>query len=139
MNRAQSNLLSTIKYSSINIKENQRWGKIESGEIGEVDPLADSGGSPALIRYARRRQAAVTLSSRQREEAAERGGQRGYLLHLLSAAFLWASKRYLGRLFFVFVLFFVFFPALVCSAAIFVAGKKKASKKAMPAGNCISR
>lgn len=29
-------------------------GKIESGEIGEVDPLADSCNSLALIRYARR-------------------------------------------------------------------------------------
>lgn len=43
-------------------------GKIESGEIGEVDPLADSGNSLALIRYARR---AVSSHSPQ---LAERGG-----------------------------------------------------------------
>lgn len=43
-------------------------GKIESGEIGEVDPLPDSGNSLALIRYARR---AVSSHSPQH---AERGG-----------------------------------------------------------------
>lgn len=47
-----SNLLSTIKYSGINIKENQRWGKIDSGEIGEVDPHTDSTNSSLLIKYA---------------------------------------------------------------------------------------
>lgn len=43
-------------------------GKIESGEIGEVDPLPDSGNSLALIRYAKR---AVSSQSPQH---AERGG-----------------------------------------------------------------
>lgn len=43
-------------------------GKIESGEIGEVDPLPDSGNSLALIRYARR-----ALSSHSPQHA-ERGG-----------------------------------------------------------------
>lgn len=40
-------------------------GKIESGEIGEVDPLPDSGNSLALIRYARR---AVSSHSPQHTE-----------------------------------------------------------------------
>lgn len=43
-------------------------GKIESGEIGEVDPLPDSGNSLALIRYAKQ---AVSSHSPQN---AERGG-----------------------------------------------------------------
>lgn len=43
-------------------------GKIESGEIGEVDPLPDSGSSLALIRYAKR---AVSSHSPQH---GERGG-----------------------------------------------------------------
>lgn len=43
-------------------------GKIESGEIGEVDPLPDSGSSLALIRYARR-----AVSSRSPPHT-ERGG-----------------------------------------------------------------
>ncbi|KAK1896638.1 Protein OS-9 like [Dissostichus eleginoides] len=50
-------------------------GKIESGEIGEVDPLPDSGNSLALIRYARR---AVSSHSPQHAErgGSLRGGQR---------------------------------------------------------------
>lgn len=43
-------------------------GKIESGEIGEVDPLPDCGNSLALIRYARR-----AVSSRSPQHT-ERGG-----------------------------------------------------------------
>lgn len=43
-------------------------GKIESGEIGEVDPLPDSGNSLALIRYARR------AASSHSPQHAERGG-----------------------------------------------------------------
>lgn len=43
-------------------------GKIESGEIGEVDPLPDSGNSLALIRYAKR------AASSHSPQHAERGG-----------------------------------------------------------------
>ncbi|MEQ2243443.1 hypothetical protein ILYODFUR_007151 [Ilyodon furcidens] len=43
-------------------------GKIESGEIGEVDSLPDSGNSLALIRYARR------AASSHSPQHAERGG-----------------------------------------------------------------
>lgn len=50
-------------------------GKIESGEIGEVDPLPDSGNSLALIRYAKR--AASSHSPQHAERGGSlRGGQR---------------------------------------------------------------
>lgn len=47
-------------------------GKIESGEIGEVDPLPDSGNSLALIRYARQ-----AVSSHSPQHAERRGSLRG--------------------------------------------------------------
>lgn len=46
------NLLSTIKYSGINIKRKSEMGKIDSREIGEVDPRTDSANSSLLIKYA---------------------------------------------------------------------------------------
>lgn len=91
--------------------------KIESGEIGEVDPLPDSGNSLALIRYAKR------AASSHSPQHAERGGSlreedRGNL-----SAHLSVQRLPLGiRKVFQETLFL--FSALVCFPDIFAARVK---------------
>lgn len=48
-------------------------GKIESGEIGEVDPLPDSSNSLALIRYARQAVSSHSPQHTERGRSPERG------------------------------------------------------------------
>lgn len=108
-------------------------GKIESGEIGEVDPLPDSGNSLALIRYARR------AASSHSPQHAERGGSlrdedRGNL-----SAHLSVQRLPLG-------IHKVFQEALFCFAShrLFVFSPTSLPPewggvhKAMPSGNCIN-
>lgn len=84
-------------------------GKIESGEIGEVDPLPDSGNSLALIRYARR---AVSSHSPQH---AERGGSRREEDRGNLSAHLSVQRLPLGfHKVFRETLFCVLFSAVVC-------------------------
>lgn len=100
-------------------------GKIESGEIGEVDPLPDSGNSPALIRYARR------AASSHSPQHAERGGSlreedRGKL-----SAHLSVQRLPLGTP-------KVFQETLLCFPHLFVFAAES-GRKAMPSGSCMSR
>lgn len=90
-------------------------GKIESGEIGEVDPLPDSGNCLALIRYAKR------AASSHSPQHAERGGSlreedRGNLSAHLSVQRLPLGIRK------VFQETLLLFSALICFPAIFAAG-----------------
>lgn len=98
-------------------------GKIESGEIGEVDPLPDSGNSLALIRYAKQ---AVSSHSPQH---AERGGSlreedRGNL-----SAHLSAQRLPLG-IHKVFWETFCF-SAVICFPNIFAAGEGESKRQCL--------
>lgn len=99
--------------------------KIESGEIGEVDSLPDSGNSLALIRYARR---AVSSHSPQH---AERGGSlreedRGNL-----SAHLSVQRLPLGihKVFQETLFCFVLFSAVICFPDIFAAGERERERE----------
>lgn len=97
-------------------------GKIESGEIGEVDPQPDSGNSSlALIRYARR---AVSSHSPQH---AERGGslreeERGNLSAHLSVQCLPLG---IGKVFQETLFCFVFPPLFVLLTSFRQRGESK--------------
>jgi len=100
-------------------------GKIESGEIGEVDPLPDSGNSLALIRYARR---AVSSHSPQH---AERGGSlreedRGNLSAHLSVQRLplGIHKVFQETL-------FCFVSAVICFLDIFAAREEESKRQCL--------
>lgn len=100
-------------------------GKIESGEIGEVDPLPDSGNSLALIRYARR---AVSSHSPQH---AERGGSlreedRGNLSAHLSVQRLPLGIRKVFQ-----ETLFCFVCALICFPDIFAAGEGESKRQCL--------
>lgn len=109
-------------------------GKIESGEIGEVDPLPDSGNSLALIRYARR-----AVSSRSPQHA-ERGGSlreedRGKPIcsSVCPAPSSGHPQGISGDfVLFCFVLHCYLFSWYLCR-------QKERVQKAIPSGNCISR
>lgn len=73
-------------------------GKIDSGEIGEVDPHTDSANSLLLIKYATESQSIRFLPQRERE-AAENERKKCITPISPAAGFLWASQGIWGFFF----------------------------------------
>lgn len=97
-------------------------GKIESGEIGEVDPLPDSGNSLALIRYAK--QAVSSHSPQHAEREGSLREDRGNL-----SAHLSAQRLPLG-IHKVFQETFCF-SAVICFPDIFAAGEGESKRQCL--------
>lgn len=105
-------------------------GKIESGEIGEVDPLPDSGNSLALIRYAKRAVSSHSPQHAEREGSLREEGRGNLSAHLSVQRLPLGIRKVFQETLFCFLRLFVFLTYLPPEVN---------RLKAMPSGICINR